>query len=173
MDITKTEEKVNLHLNGLRTAISDMNEMETGVKKLMSLLKVEILAYPSDKLFRLRDNRLRHGKQIIQAEYELTKPFEEMIEEVDVNKVSFEGKRYDSKIDAPFKVIYETSGYYEHNNKYENEDFGKAIFTTRSEITDILKPAFEKSKEDFIEKQKQEKDNRRIQLENELAVLKK
>ena len=135
MDISKTQEKINQHLQGLKLCISELNEIETDIKKFMSLQDVEILVYPSDDVFRLRDERLRgYNLEIIKYESDLDKTLDDFIEKITVQSVSFEQSIFDSITKAPFKVVYNVNGYHAHNNKYGNKDFGTIIFKHKSEL---------------------------------------
>jgi len=71
----------------------------------------------------------------------------------------------------PFKVIYETGGYYANNNRYENKDFGIHIFKSRIELIETHTSKFEQNKINFANNLKEAKERKRVQLETELANL--
>jgi len=163
--------KISSSLEIINNCIKEIQEIESNVDKLTNRLNIKILSFPNDKLFRLRDEKLTNSN-IITSDIELEKSIEYFIEDISVEKVSFnEGYHYNNT-EKSFKVEYKTHGYMYHKNTYYNEDFGKFIFTSRNELIDVVTPIFEKSKQDYIIKKEEDKVRRKEQLEKELDKLK-
>ncbi|HWY11336.1 MAG TPA: hypothetical protein VN026_08425 [Bacteroidia bacterium] len=168
--VNEIKNNANKALESLNNCIKDVRDIEGDVDRLIKRLNVKILAFPNDKLFRLRDERL--SNKLITSDLDLEKSFEDFIEEVGCDEVIFREGYWDDRKDKAFDVQYKTHGYMYHKNSYTNLDFGKHIFTSRIELINSVSPLFDKAKSDWISNKELEKIRKKEQLERELDALK-
>jgi hypothetical protein len=158
-------------LKELKEELSEL--FDENARPLSEVYDVDILAYPEDKVWRLKEENGRGFPKIQGGSY-LEKPYLEFLEETKVESVRFQEKSFwrgegDSK--KLFMVIYKTHGYHANNQDYKNEDIGKSLFTSQQQCLDHMIPLIDEARKNWIQRDTEEKKRLRADLEAKLAQL--
>lgn len=172
--LTQIRARVNKSLDELEACLRELRDVKSDIKKLSEVYDVDILIYPQDKVWRLKEENGRGFPKMQGGSY-LDKPYLEFIEETKVESVRFEEKNYwrtgDSASNKLFIVIYKTHGYYGNNQDYKNEDIGKSLFTSQQQCLDHMIPLIDDARKNWIQRDAEEKIRLRADLEAKLAQL--